>query len=164
MQPQLFREYDIEKFKEKDGVVCPFCETRFVARPKTLDDRLVSLLYRALDFTLCKHRKTFRFDEITQDHNELCDMQKLKYWGIIKKSNTPTFWKVTDTGFQFAIGARELSKRVWVVGNRVIGQDEEMIKVEEAPARWQKELSAYTLDRQPLTLSQYREATTQRLI
>ncbi len=153
----LFSEYTAEEFIKKDGVICDRCGTHFKAQCKTLDDRLVELAYRALKWTFDNNKKTFRIDDITKEHKEICDLQKLHYFGIIKKSDISTRWKITDWGFEFLVGNRKMPRRVWVVNNEEIKRDEEVIRSDEVRKRWQSTKADYTLDFIPLRLSEYKQ-------
>ena len=156
-QYPLFSEFTAEEFIKKDGVVCDRCGTKFKAHCKTLDDRLVRLAYLALKWMFDNNKKTFRFDDVTKEHKEINDFQKLHYFGIIKKSTIPTRWIITEWGFEFLVGGRKMPRRVWIVENNEVKRDEDMIRAEEVRERWQKERSDFSLDFLTLHFSEFKQ-------
>ncbi len=161
MSQQILNIFDTIQLKGGNAH-CPACGQRCVAYAKTLDERLVNIGLKFLKFCLDNDRKYFRFDEVLMGKEmkpdearkaakDVLDAQKLGYWNIIERTEKPTFWRITDRGFNWLMGNGTMLQRIWVFDNEQLTGEEwekdvRRVSVDEVSPRWQTERSSYTLD------------------
>jgi hypothetical protein len=81
-------------------------------------------------------RTKFLSKEVSQDHKFLTQFQKLQYFGIIEKVKKSMYWRFTLTGYWFLKGAKNLTKKVWVVKSAVIDQEQDLVGIEKVVPNW----------------------------
>ncbi len=91
-------------------------------------------------------RTFFPREVFNENHQKLCDYNKLHYWGIIDKAEKGVGWKLTGKGYDFLMGKIQLPKELWIFNNRIVEESDEMVTIENADPRWQECRSDWTFD------------------
>ena len=72
------------------------------------------------------------------DHNQLCNFQKLRYWGLVEKhisrdgSRKGGVWKITNKGFLFLKGELKIPLRVWSFrGEFIRAENDKLVSVKD---------------------------------
>lgn len=145
-QPNLFGQLDPIKLRAGTEK-CPCCGKLMRAYAKTLDKRLIDLLFDACWYMTDNKGMTFNPRIVWKDdHQKINDFQKLGYWKLIQRTKSAGHWKITDKGWNFTAGQIQLPRRVWVFNRQVILEDDEMVRVNHADPRWQTTRADYTMD------------------
>jgi hypothetical protein len=79
-------------------------------------------------------------DELKLTKSEYTNFGKLKYWGLVEKTNPEIerggIWRVTETGWAFLRGNIKLSPHVWTYRNRVVRYEGGSITIDEVTGGW----------------------------
>lgn len=74
-----------------------------------------------------KFEETDRAVNISTDlkltHNQICDIIKLQYYGLMQRTHEGGYWKPTDIGLLFYHGAHAVTMPVATINNHVLKDD-----------------------------------------
>jgi len=57
------------------------------------------------------------------NHNQICNFQKLKYWGLVTKSDKSGFWSITDRCVRFLNGTIKIPAKITTYRGKVVFVD-----------------------------------------
>ena len=86
---------------------CKLCGSRLIQYRHVLNKPMIEALY-----TLSRCGGTANIAEINITHNQICNFQKLRYWGLAAKEKESGVWYVTKRGYGFLAGYESVPKRV----------------------------------------------------
>ncbi len=147
--------FEVEQLKK--GTYCcdnPECLARmfnkkFKVFTKTLDKRLI-IEGREILIWLTQHkRERFTAKQVfvgTEGaHNKINDFQKLHWWKFIRKTKGD-YWEFTQFGRRFYFGEVQVPKRIGILFNQVVWEDEAYVNIATVDDRWQEFRLDYTTD------------------
>lgn len=152
MQQQiLFSQYTTPAKLKVGKDKCPCCGKLMRAYKKTIDTRLIKLLYEILVSRQGKTHGAWNPREVFKnDHHKINDFQKLHYFGLISRSeHTNGYWKITDRGRYFLLKQIQIPKELWVFNNEVIEESDELTDISKVDERWQQIRADWTFDYMP---------------
>ena len=105
---------------------CPHCSAKIITYSHKLNKPLCSALVRCF---MTKFNNPFALREINLSHAQMCNFQKLKYWGLVMPD--PLGWKITFLGEQFVKGNQSCFAKVKTYRDKVVDFEGDMIKINE---------------------------------
>jgi hypothetical protein len=103
---------------------CPHCGAKIVRYKHAINVWLVKALRQ-----LASCGGTANIAEIGLTHNQVCNFQKLKYWGLVEKGDDDGTWTVTERGYAFLAGEEEIPKQAITFRGQTENHEGEMVKV-----------------------------------
>jgi hypothetical protein len=88
-----------------------------------------------------------KVSDLGLSHSQICNFQKLKYWGLIKKS-TGKLWKITHDGTMFCLGQLSIADRVQTFRDRPVKYSEKLIDIAGILPDEYRKLQDYLADRE----------------
>lgn len=136
---------------------CPHCGTPIEGKPYTHSfthslGQTLKIIFWKMGITLFHPQKDFTERELTK--NQYCNLQKMKYFGVLKQVEGKTgYWILTDLGADFILGLRKIPKWVETVDAEVVKRSVEHTSLEETigfyqlPKEWAKEATRLKRER-----------------
>ena len=140
--------------------ICPFCGASLVERWIAITPGLVKVLVKCYENVYAKQKNLFEFNELTLNHTEYANYQKLRFHALIAKHKIggeiiEREWVITRRGFQFLRGEVQIPAKVKVFRNRVIDHDDQLVTVTNVMANfpyWEKKFDYTIFDPKQETL------------
>jgi hypothetical protein len=126
-------------FNPSDNKHCPHCgkmlPRSFWREPKKvygyhLNKEMVKIAFKILHWCLINKSYTWLSKEVFDEHKDLTQFQKLRYFGIIDKVEKSMKWRLTLAGYRFLKNEIELPEKVWAVEN-ILEVSAETVNVEK---------------------------------
>lgn len=104
---------------------CPHCGQSIMKHRQALTKGLVGILLKVANY----HKTEFHLQkDVSLTKNEYTNFQKLKFWGLVKKSDKISgAWSITGIGYKFLMNEIDLPYSVYTFNNRVVEQDSEKV-------------------------------------
>ena len=119
----------------REYVECPTCNRNAWEHRHSMAQGLAVVL---LKFVKAYNGEPINLTDEGFNHNEKCNFQKLKYFGLVSKESLLTtkdkekkggFWKLTSLGRAFALDGVEIPKHVWTYNDTVIERENELTTI-----------------------------------
>lgn len=119
-------------FTETINHTCPSCGGKLEGRWESLTRGLCFTLlkfYTATTSTGSNHLHVRTIEALNK--TEFANFQKLRYFGLVQKSEQSGYWSITYSGFEFLRGRKDKPKKVYVFRNRVKEVDEQRVYLKD---------------------------------
>ena len=113
-----------------DGVVCPCCEAKAVARKRTLTEPMASFVAWLARTYVGTPLDARRWVDAHPQYSRGGDYAKVRHWGLAQRVlGQDPLWYPTDKGKRWAWGTVAVKRRVVLFRNRVIRFEGEDLKI-----------------------------------
>ena len=107
---------------------CECCKAKIIKYWHNLNKSLASAMIRmysakGLDYT--------KISELKLSHAQICNFQKLKYWGFVMKGGVEGTWKLNRIAEEFIQGKTSVPKRMKTYRGKVIDEDGQQVLIKD---------------------------------
>ena len=107
--------------------ICECCGAKMVKYTHRLNKPLVSAMIRMY----AKYKLSpVKISEMLS-HSQVCNFQKLKYWGLVEKCENEGFWKLTKTAETFIKGLTSIQLKVVTFRGKVVEAVDTYVQVDD---------------------------------
>jgi len=97
---------------------------------------LTASLVKALEIFIEKNEYGLSLEESGLSHTQICNFQKLRYWGLIDRIPYSSEWYVTDSGVDFINGVSYCRRHVWTYRGEFVRFEGEFGKITDVYGGW----------------------------
>jgi len=119
--------------EEKTEEYCTCCGASMKSYHHALSSGLVSALIKSIKFVQEDNKNLFHLqnDLTSLTKNEYNNFQKLRFHGLVAKTDKAGYWLITKRGGMFLRGEMAVPKTVQTFRNEVIGHSEETVTIRD---------------------------------
>ena len=112
----------------REYVKCPMCHKNAWEHKHSMAQGLAVVL---LKFVRAYNGEPINLTEEGFNHNEKCNFQKLKHFGLVTKESGKRggSWRLTNMGRAFALEGISIPKHVWTYNDVVVDEEGEFVDI-----------------------------------